>query len=422
MSFVKLFTFTLVLVSIGYQAYNMMHSKQLIKKLGEDYGHLYSTIRRFGYFYNNSSSETMEAGVHKHGDISIIVLEKPTKVKNLAPGLDKLNDRLEQFAPEAIWSISILENASNYGLFMPLHPGYEELFSKNKKTKNFERLMTREKLNNTYQEFYGCNTRMTEVYVESITNAQIRTIYFPIHNRESLDAIVAVDIKASFTDTLVDKYNDQNKTVLSLDDASNIFKSEGRLPCTTDKKIEIGSNFTSVLKASLWPSFILSILTHIIYCFVHRHGQFIKKDEMTGLYRRDYYEPKFKRVNKFSLLVIDIDHFKKINDTYGHTKGDEVIKICAQIIMSQIRSEDIAVRWGGEEFIVMFKDMKRNSLFDKAEQIRESIALDDIADLSVTISIGGYTANNISFSEAYKAADGALYQSKHRGRNKVTIA
>ncbi|WP_235604318.1 GGDEF domain-containing protein [Photobacterium kishitanii] len=131
---------------------------------------------------------------------------------------------------------------------------------------------------------------------------------------------------------------------------------------------------------------------------------------------------KWLKQRNFNLLIIDIDHFKKINDTYGHEVGDDVIRHVAQRINNSIRTKDIAVRWGGEEFIITFTDMTPPQLHIKAGQICHSIASVPILNLSITVSIGGISATDINFNDAYKTADKALYVSKNQGRNQYTIA
>ncbi|WP_251875336.1 GGDEF domain-containing protein [Grimontia kaedaensis] len=411
----------LLVISTSYQLYNMAHTKQLIEKIDDDYRRLYTTIRRFGPFYNNSQSATMHNGVHNFGDISVVVHQDETSVKNLSDGLDMLNNKLEQCAPKSVWSIVVLEVPSRYGVFYPLRPGYLESFSSYIPSERVNAMVERERLSNTYREFYGCITRMTEAYIESETQERIRTIYFPIHNDQALDAIIAVDIKESRTQDIIDQYNAEHNTVLNINGTNNIYSESGELPCANDGPYQAGFHYLDILKTTFGPSILLAALFHLAFHSFRRRDRSIKRDEMTGLFRRDYYEPKFSRMNSFALLVMDIDHFKQINDEYGHQTGDEVIRTCARILSTQIRAEDIAVRWGGEEFVVMFKGIQHSALFDKAEQIRQAIASKEILGISVTVSIGGYIAKNTTFSEAYKAADAALYQSKHRGRNKVTL-
>ncbi|WP_237155937.1 GGDEF domain-containing protein [Photobacterium phosphoreum] len=142
---------------------------------------------------------------------------------------------------------------------------------------------------------------------------------------------------------------------------------------------------------------------------------------MTNFYRRDYYEKKWLKQHAFNLLIIDIDHFKKVNDIHGHEIGDAVIRHVSKRINNCIRSEDIAVRWGGEEFIITFKDMTNEQLHIKAGKICASIASSPILELDITVSIGGTTATNTHFNDVYKVADKALYFSKSNGRNQYTI-
>ncbi|WP_233219358.1 GGDEF domain-containing protein [Photobacterium sp. GB-3] len=105
------------------------------------------------------------------------------------------------------------------------------------------------------------------------------------------------------------------------------------------------------------------------------------------------------------------------NDTYGH----EVIRKLAERLGRCIRQSDIAIRWGGEEFILSFTSMTKEQLKLKAEKIRHVVQVSPIHNIAVTISIGGTVSDTLSFSEAYKVSDDALYQSKHNGRNQSTI-
>ncbi|WP_305809881.1 GGDEF domain-containing protein [Photobacterium kishitanii] len=103
---------------------------------------------------------------------------------------------------------------------------------------------------------------------------------------------------------------------------------------------------------------------------------------------------KMVKNEDFNLLIIDIDHLKKINDSYGHEVGDDVIRHVAQRISNSIRNaKDVAVRWGGEEFIITFADMTSSQLHIKAKQICHSIASAPILNLSITVSIGGISAD-----------------------------
>ncbi|PTB30914.1 GGDEF domain-containing protein, partial [Photobacterium phosphoreum] len=194
------------------------------------------------------------------------------------------------------------------------------------------------------------------------------------------------------------------------------------LPCSELHPINIGINLLSIFKIVFFPTLLLTIIYGYFKTYLIKKRYHIQRDQMTNFYRRDYYEKKWLKQHDFNLLIIDIDHFKKINDTYGHEVGDDVIRQVAERINSLIRDKDIAVRWGGEEFIISFKHMTNKQLHIKAEQICNSIALSPILDINITVSIGGISVTNTHFNNAYTAADKALYISKNNGRNQYTIA
>ncbi len=142
---------------------------------------------------------------------------------------------------------------------------------------------------------------------------------------------------------------------------------------------------------------------------------------MTGLYRRDMHEVRLHRTYGQAVIIIDIDHFKQVNDHYGHLRGDIIIKeVCARL-KQNLRDNDLAIRWGGEEFVIILKNISYHGLLNRTEAIRHSIAMAPIADLEVSVSIGATTGKNVSFKKAFSIADTALYQSKHSGRNRVTV-
>ncbi|MHB1646665.1 MAG: GGDEF domain-containing protein [Candidatus Acididesulfobacter diazotrophicus] len=154
-------------------------------------------------------------------------------------------------------------------------------------------------------------------------------------------------------------------------------------------------------------------------------------DSLTGLYNRRYfdsfYENIFDQASRygtiFSLIMCDIDHFKKINDTYGHDKGDLVLKEVAKILKNNMRKSDIASRYGGEEFIVVLPQTGLSKSLDVARKIKTLISKISIKDTGkITISIGV-----ISYSKEFedkskdflKKVDELLYEAKNRGRNRI---
>ncbi len=152
-------------------------------------------------------------------------------------------------------------------------------------------------------------------------------------------------------------------------------------------------------------------------------------DTLTGLYNRSKLDSiltqeldKVKRYNhNIGVLLLDIDHFKNINDNYGHLVGDKILMGISQNIQSTIRSSDHIFRWGGEEFIIICPEINQTDLMTLAEKIRSQISQVHFDEVGYnTISIG-VTINNIddTVESIIKRADTALYEAKGTGRNKV---
>lgn len=129
----------------------------------------------------------------------------------------------------------------------------------------------------------------------------------------------------------------------------------------------------------------------------------------------------------FGILFCDIDHFKALNDTFGHSIGDKVLRMVAQTLRANIRESDTMGRWGGEEFMVILQDIDSELIQTIGEKLlnlvrRSHLTLSDHRILSATISIGGTLARNGDTSESIvDRADRLMYQSKAAGRNRITI-
>lgn len=157
------------------------------------------------------------------------------------------------------------------------------------------------------------------------------------------------------------------------------------------------------------------------------------RDPMTGLYNRRFLEEYVgalvggtqRRKSVFSVLMLDLDLFKQVNDTHGHEAGDKVLKTLADILVRSVRSSDMAVRYGGEEFLLVLMDTGADAAMKVAEKIRGAVEATKVpvpgGNLQKTISIGvaEYPTDSDAFSQVVKSADVALYQAKSRGRNRV---
>jgi diguanylate cyclase (GGDEF)-like protein/PAS domain S-box-containing protein len=154
-------------------------------------------------------------------------------------------------------------------------------------------------------------------------------------------------------------------------------------------------------------------------------------DELTGIPNYRAYREKinqfmydYTRGDDFALVVIDIDHFKKVNDTYGHETGNCVIREIAQMLYENIRQSDFVCRFGGEEFVLLLKDVNEKIATSICEDFRKEIETKIICGINVTASFGVAVYNDESYSSSedlIKKADTAMYESKANGRNKVTL-
>jgi diguanylate cyclase (GGDEF)-like protein len=159
-------------------------------------------------------------------------------------------------------------------------------------------------------------------------------------------------------------------------------------------------------------------------------------DRMTKLFSHHYFQQNLgEEVNRahrygavFCLIMLDIDHFKKFNDTYGHLQGDVIIKDIARILRSSVRSIDFTARYGGEEFAVILPEVNGQGAAVVAERIRRSIEKHPFpgeeGPLHVTVSIGvaEFKPSRMrTASQLIAEADKALYQSKEMGRNRVSV-
>jgi diguanylate cyclase (GGDEF)-like protein len=156
-------------------------------------------------------------------------------------------------------------------------------------------------------------------------------------------------------------------------------------------------------------------------------------DPLTGLGNHRYlheafhhqYQKRKSDLEPVSCFMMDLDFFKKVNDTYGHPFGDEVLRIFAQVIRKTIRPGDIAARYGGEEFVCILPNCGTEEAVKVAERIREAMGTHVIffkkIPVKITVSVGVATMKGISphYHDLVRLADQALYQAKENGRNRV---
>lgn len=188
---------------------------------------------------------------------------------------------------------------------------------------------------------------------------------------------------------------------------------------------------------------VFAILAYLAFYYIRTVTSVNRKlrehattDAMTRLYNRRYMAERIEleanqanENNTFlSVLLLDVDYFKLLNDEFGHQMGDAVLIKAADLLRAELRPNDVVARWGGEEFLIVLPESCSLQTAIVAERIRSAFAHYSWSDIigknvSVTISIGIHTMLiNEPVAEAIKAADHALYQAKNSGRNRVVLS
>ncbi|MCW4150638.1 GGDEF domain-containing protein [Halomonas sp. 18H] len=170
----------------------------------------------------------------------------------------------------------------------------------------------------------------------------------------------------------------------------------------------------------------------------HQHKKVLRlslMDELTGLGNRRYmfnftellFEQSQRSGHPLSMVLLDLDHFKRVNDEFGHPAGDQVLIVIAGALLSEVRKADVLARLGGEEFCVLMPETDTECALEVIERIRqrvESLSPREFGvPVTVTVSLGLATVTNddASFDHLYSRADQALYQAKAKGRNRVAV-
>ena len=168
---------------------------------------------------------------------------------------------------------------------------------------------------------------------------------------------------------------------------------------------------------------LLSYEKSTVQFHMQQHLRLLYIDSLTRVYNRRYYDEHFQDVNNIqAMVVIDVDNFKQINDTYGHDVGDIVLQNIAQTILSCVRKTDAVIRYGGDEFVIIFFSIPADIFKKKLERIRYSVSIliiDTHPELRISVSVGGVYGKDTT-KRLFKVADNMMYQSK-KDKNKVTL-
>lgn len=236
---------------------------------------------------------------------------------------------------------------------------------------------------------------------------------------DNIKAIICVPIIV-FEERMSSKIDKRAK------DISNNGRVQGYIYLETDK---VFNKFESEVFE------MVSNLSYLIFINMENNALRLisTTDKVTGIFTRQYYESRFDQLINdtkeskgcFTVLMLDIDNFKDVNDNYGHRKGDEVLSLIGMTLKSTVRSTDIVARYGGEEFSILLKNTTVDEAYEVSEKIRENIIALRVQGIeySITVSIG---ISNFPFHSKYKEelierADQALYYAKETGKNRTVI-
>ncbi|MFA3791081.1 diguanylate cyclase [Aliiglaciecola sp. SL4] len=198
-----------------------------------------------------------------------------------------------------------------------------------------------------------------------------------------------------------------------------------------ERQTEISRSFIISIVTLLVIIFALFMLIyHLLYYFKQDMQKSFQTDPLTRLPNRNKVELRYAEMldkgQQVGLILIDIDHFKAVNDTHGHNAGDNVLRQIANMLSNHLRHGDVVGRWGGEEFVLLLPDTSPDQAFDVAQKLRETMssmtASTGSASLQVTASFGvSHTDTPRPLTEVVGYADDALYQAKRDGRNIVRL-
>jgi diguanylate cyclase (GGDEF)-like protein len=199
-----------------------------------------------------------------------------------------------------------------------------------------------------------------------------------------------------------------------------------------EEPITIGEDTFMIQSTCLESVYTLFTLSKVTTIFNENRQllQKIKIDTLTGAYRKKVFEDRLDELMgvraTFAVVVADLDNFKKINDTYGHSAGDEVLRQFAAIIQEKMKGDELIARWGGEEFLVLLIERKEEDAFDRLQEMCQQIAAYDFGIGSrVTVSMGMSWRSECPCETAdilLRRADHALYKAKNSGKNRVVSA
>ena len=392
--------------------------------------YLSDSIYRYQINVFNSNDEKIEN--IKTNDI--ISYNKPEHMKSVKLISNNINALYQTISSNPIIDSSIWTIADIYPQYIymkPLRDEYRYMITRHSQHGGyFQYLLDIEKIDenikNKADTIYE-KIRVYGPYVEQDTGEVLYTIYYPLYLERRVSSVLLLDIKENFITKFIDKFNMNNFVFFELKPNYTEELSQYLLEVLAQKNHKANRQLPLRINTIYivgFASFIFIIFSALIFTitylikYIHNN----KIDRLTGFYRKDQYAAVNPVVN--CILVIDIDHFKQINDTYGHPVGDKVIAEVSARVKRTIRTSDIGIRWGGEEFVIILEGkILKKDLENRLNELLLVINKTPINDIQVTISIGAIsTTDGLLLSTAFQHADDALYVAKRSGRNRYCIS
>lgn len=176
--------------------------------------------------------------------------------------------------------------------------------------------------------------------------------------------------------------------------------------------------------------FLFALMGSMVQHYIDRLREESVRDGLTGLYNHRYFRGELKRRIQeskrydlsFCLIMVDIDHFKNVNDRYGHQKGDQVLENISNLLIKSTREADVICRYGGEEFAIITPETSRAEATELAERIRLKVENHDFdidGNLTLSGGVSSYPEDGTADTDLIKSADERLYKAKEEGRNQI---
>ncbi len=282
------------------------------------------------------------------------------------------------------------------------------------------------------------NLPFDEVFLRFLEKSHLENNIIKADNSEEVEHTQDVLSDAlSIITSIISEASSQNQSIQSkLDDLINN-KEKRDISSVLEAMVTIA---TEMKKSAVGLKSKLDESRNDVEVLEHRLSEIsleAEKDFLTGVYNRKALDKHFTRLiseakisnEPLSLLAIDIDHFKRFNDQYGHLIGDEVLKTTAKLLIEMVKGKDVVARFGGEEFFIILPNTSIGAANKVAENIRESICRKELRNrvngdvygvINVSIGVALFRCESDVVETFIKRADAALYRSKKAGRNRVT--